>query len=218
MTGFGSTCLLLAGMAQLMSTASAQAGVLDFLFGAPQVQQPVYAPLQAGPRSQPQAIKETKRSKPVAAAADGPSSDVVRGLKTARRLADVAREQGINAAFLQDETLRPGDIVVTPNGLAVYEASSRKANPFRPLGQSRLSHRRDLVQLQRAFILQRFQTVAQDGDSRSPLIIHARGSRSAEFRPDTVNPDVANGNLTTIENLGSPKSGQTATTLSPAGH
>lgn len=206
--------LLLAGMVQFAGTAPAHAGLFDFLFGAPRPPQPVYAPQPSGPISQPHRVRKEPRQKPLSAASDGPSSTVARDLETIRRLANVAREQGVTAAFLQDPTLKSGDIVVTPNGIAVYEASSKKSNPFRPLGQSRLSHRSDLAQLQRAFTLRRLPPVAvAEGDPMSPLIIHARGNRAAEFQANT---DPAEEKSVAIEKLGAPRPGRTATTIGPA--
>lgn len=111
-------CLLLAGTIQFVSTAPAQAGLFDFLFGNQQPRQPVYAPPPAArPHGEPlahdKARRDAKRTKPLSANADGPSPTIARDLQTVRRLADVAQKQGITAALMQDPTLRSGDIVVT---------------------------------------------------------------------------------------------------------
>lgn len=205
--------LFLAGMVQFAGTAPAHAGLFDFLFGAPRPPQPVYAPQPSGPLGQPHKVRREPRQKPVSAASDGPSSNIARDLQEIRRLATVAREQGVTAAFLQDPTLKSGDIVVTPNGIAVYEAASKKSNPFRPLAQSRLAHRSDLAQLQRAFTLRQISPVAvAEGDPMSPLVIHARGNRAAEFQANT---DPAEEKSVVIEKLGAPRSGRTATTIGP---
>ncbi|MBN9080064.1 MAG: hypothetical protein BGP04_04600 [Rhizobiales bacterium 62-17] len=205
-------CLLLAGMLQFTTTVPAQAGLFDFLFGNSQPQRPVYAPQpgaqpRAQDRNRTKTKKEAKRGKAMSATADGPNPAVARDLKTVRHLAEVAQTQGIAAALLQDPTLRSGDIVVTASGLTVYEAGSRKANPFRPLAESRLRNRSDLAQLQRAFALRRLDTIVATGEPMSPLVIHSRGNRSAEFQAKT---DPAE-EKSLIEKLGPPKPAFTMT-------
>ncbi|MDH7798486.1 MULTISPECIES: hypothetical protein [unclassified Beijerinckia] len=208
-------CLLLAGTIQFVSTAPAQAGLFDFLFGNQQPRQPVYAPPPAArPHGEPlahdKARRDAKRTKPLSANADGPSPTIARDLQTVRRLADVAQKQGITAALMQDPTLRSGDIVVTATGIAVYEGASSRKNPFRPLAQSRLRNRTDLAKLQRAFTLRQLETAAAEGDPMSPLVIHSRG-KSTEFQAKTDPAEESS----VIEKLGPPKLDLTATTSAP---
>ena len=154
----------------LAGSSNANAGLLDFLFGnrnpapvyAPRpapgympMQKQSYSPRQYGePRYR---IRSARRAAAPArsetSAAETAPEDTTRNLKAIRELYAIANEQGFTAAFLRDSTLRTGDIVVTPTGIAVFEgerANSHRSNQFRPLARSRLRNRIDLARLQSA--------------------------------------------------------------------
>lgn len=172
---------LLAVMA--LAPLRAEAGLLDFLFGNRQPE-PAVAPAQPSAphlrmkQARKVRLEKSKLAKPkvVKAERDTPVAEIKRQLQQIKALADVAEESGITAAFMQDPTLRSGDIVVTPSGIAVFqggEVSQRKLAQFKPLAVSRFSRRKDLLALQRASGFDFVRSLA--GERMSPLVIHARG-------------------------------------------
>jgi hypothetical protein len=146
--------LTCAALLMLGLTGQSQAGFFDFLFGNQQQQlgnqRPVYVPSYAPvsrPLSRP---KDHDRIRKVSASVDGDPQKNSREatLATIRKLDAVAKTEGIKAAFLKDQTVRPGDILVTAEGLAVYERGTGGAQ-IRPLAESRYKDRTDLQMLQK---------------------------------------------------------------------
>jgi hypothetical protein len=139
----------------LSLTGQSQAGVFDFLFGGQQQQlgsqRPVYVPAYAPP-SRPTLMrpKVHDRIRKVSASVDGdvPKNAREATLANIRKLDTVAKTEGIKAAFLKDQTARPGDILVTAEGLSVYERGAGGAQ-LRPLAESRYKDRTDLQMLQK---------------------------------------------------------------------
>jgi hypothetical protein len=141
--------LTCAALLTLSLTGQSQAGFFDFLFGGQQqlgTQRPVYVPGYA-PASRP---KDHDRVRRVSASVDGGPQKSSREatLATIRKLDAVAKTEGVKAAFLKDQTARPGDILVTAEGLAVYERG-RNGPEIRPLADSRYKDRTDLQALQK---------------------------------------------------------------------
>jgi hypothetical protein len=58
-----------------------------------------------------------------------------------KKYQDIAKAEGVKAALFKDHTLRRGDILVTPEGLVVYDG---RGGRFQPLEQSNLRNRPDL--------------------------------------------------------------------------
>ena len=153
------TPLAIIAFAVAEAASPAQAGLLDFLFGGgrPQ-QQTTYIPIPQQNFDQGFPGRDSRR-KPAdaakAAANDHRTADqAARDLAASRKLAEVARDYGPKAAFMQDPTLRHGDIVVMPSGIEVFEGSGggkiHAANQFRPLSRSAYRNRSDLALLQAA--------------------------------------------------------------------
>ncbi|MBN9083555.1 MAG: hypothetical protein J0I16_18770 [Rhizobiales bacterium] len=183
---------LLAVMA--LAPLQAQAGLLDFLFGNRQPE-PAMAPASpSAPHMRTKQPRKARLEKPksakpkvMKAERDTPVAEIKRQFQQIKALAEVAEESGITAAFMQDPTLRSGDIVVTPSGIAVFqggEVSQRKLTQFKPLAVSRFSRRKDLLALQKASGFDFVRSLA--GERMSPLVIHARGNSSSP--PSSDNP------------------------------
>jgi len=143
--------LTCAALLTLGLTGQSQAGFLDFLFGNQQqlgYQRPVYVPAYAPP---PQSrLRDPDRIPRAPLTIDSDAQNISReaNLANIRRLEAVAKSEGVRAAFLKDQTVRPGDILVTAQGLAVYERG-RDGAEIRPLAASRYKNRADLQALQK---------------------------------------------------------------------
>jgi hypothetical protein len=183
----------------LGSSGSAQAGLFDFLFGN---QQPAPAPFGYAPQRpmdmqqyrkkgaqkfrDPRETKESRaaakahRGERLSASGDKASPLPARDLVAIRKLSDVARDQGFQAAFMQDPTLRSGDILVTQAGIVVFEGGDKsRVNNFRPLYASRLKNRADLALLQKISGFGQPRIALPATDAMPPLVIQQRGRRSA---------------------------------------
>jgi hypothetical protein len=140
----------------------AQAGFFDFLFNdnrpPPPSQNFSYDPAADARAAQARKVARLKyeAKKRAAIAAKAAGTDVsnvdarARALENIRRLSTIVATQGPQAAFLQDPTLRSGDIVVMRTGIAVFDGDGRSAhrpNQFRPLARSSLHGRSDLERL-----------------------------------------------------------------------
>lgn len=109
---------------------------------------------------------------------DKPSPEPARDLLAIRKLSDVARERGFQAAFMEDPTLRSGDILVTQVGIVVFEGSdTKRENNFRPLSKSRLKNRADLALLQKISGFGPPRIALPATDAMPPLVIQQRGKR-----------------------------------------
>ncbi len=176
---------LACGLLAMGSTAPAQAGLLDFLFGQPSRPQyyvPYHSPQQQPPSGffQDPAERKAQEAAKRAAAERRAAEQATRNRELAQQLSEVAREHGPKAAFMLDPTLRPGDIVVTSGGLEVFQGSRgnvHSANAFRPLSQSSLRSREDLARLQQASNLVKPEAAPTAAELR-PLTIS--GSKSAK--------------------------------------
>jgi hypothetical protein len=171
--------LVLAGSC-LGAAAPAHAGLLDFLFGRPA---PAYyepSPYAGGGY---QTSPENSAADAAARKADQAAKRAAMERRTAEqaahnkemvlRLKEVAATEGPKAAFMQDPTLRAGDVVVTPSGIEVFQGSrgqTHKAAQFLPLGNSRLARRADLVLLQKVSGLNAPENATAGGEIR-PLTI-----------------------------------------------
>jgi len=195
----------------LGSTGSAQAGLFDFLFGQQPAPAPVpygYAPQRPmemqrhrrGDRQKFRDPRETKESRAAAkarrgerlsASGDKPSPLPARDLVAIRKLSEVARDQGFQAAFMQDPTLRSGDILVTQAGIVVFEGGDKtRENNFRPLSRSRLKNRADLALLQKISGFGHPQIALPSTGTMPPLVIQQRGRRSKVDTPSNEPPKV----------------------------
>lgn len=70
-----------------------------------------------------------------------------------KKLAAILKQDGAIAAFLQDPTLRSGDILVTQAGIKIFHGpagSNHSARDFKPLSQYSGANRATLVLLERA--------------------------------------------------------------------
>jgi len=176
----------------LGSSGSAQAGLFDFLFGN---QQPAPAPYGYAPQQprdmkrkgakfrDPREAKDKSRraAERLSASGDKASPLPARDLVAIRKLAEVARDQGFQAAFMQDPTLRSGDILVTPAGIVVFEGGDKtRLNNFRPLSSSRLKNRADLALLQKISGFRQPHLALPATETMPPLVIQQRGKRSAK--------------------------------------
>jgi hypothetical protein len=195
----------------LGSTGSAQAGLFDFLFGQ---QQPAPQPYGYAPQRpldvqryrrdgghkfrDPRETKESRaaakarRGERLSASGDKASPLPARDLVAIRKLSEVARDQGFQAAFMQDPTLRSGDILVTQAGIVVFEGGDKtRVNNFRPLSASRLKNRADLALLQKISGFGHPQIALPSTGTMPPLVIQQRGKRSARTdTPDSEPPKV----------------------------
>ncbi|MDF2117818.1 hypothetical protein PY365_19750 [Roseiarcaceae bacterium H3SJ34-1] len=177
----------------LGSSGSAQAGLFDFLFGNQQPAAPYgYAPQRpmdmqnrkgANKFRDPREAKEKSHrdAERLSASGDKASPLPARDLVAIRKLSAVARDQGFQAAFMQDPTLRPGDILVTQAGIVVFEGGDKsRANNFRPLSSSRLKNRADLALLQKISGFGQPHLALPASDAMPPLVIQQRGRRAAK--------------------------------------
>jgi len=122
---------------------------------------------------------------------DKPSPEPARDLLATRKLADVARERGFQAAFMEDPTLRSGDILVTQAGIVVFEGRDKtRENNFRPLNRSRLKNRADLALLQKISGFGHPQIALPSTGAMPPLVIQQRGRRSKIDTPSNEPPKV----------------------------
>jgi hypothetical protein len=129
------------------------------------------------------AAGKARRGERLSASGDKPSPLPARDLAAIRKLSDVARDQGFQAAFMQDPTLRSGDILVTQAGIVVFEGGDKtRVNNFRPLSTSRLKNRADLALLQKISGFGHPQIALPSTGTMPPLVIQQRGRRSA--KPD----------------------------------
>jgi hypothetical protein len=189
----------------LGSSGSAQAGLFDFLFGNQQpAPQPYgYAPQRPMDMQQnrkgthkfrdPRETKESRAARRagerVSASGDKASPLPARDLVAIRKLSDVARDQGFQAAFMQDPTLRSGDILVTQTGIVVFEGGdTKRVNNFRPLSSSRLKNRADLALLQKISGFGQPRIALPATDAMPPLVIQQRGRRSANADALRIEP------------------------------
>ena len=122
---------------------------------------------------------------------DQPSPEPARDLAAVRKLSEVARERGFQAAFMEDPTLRSGDILVTQAGIVVFEGGDKKReNNFRPLSRSRLKNRADLALLQKISGFGHPQIALPSTGAMPPLVIQQRGRRSKIDMPSNEPPKV----------------------------
>ncbi|MDF2119724.1 hypothetical protein PY365_29605 [Roseiarcaceae bacterium H3SJ34-1] len=122
----------------------ANAGFLDFLFQAP-------APTGRYPGGQAYESRlpdESDRHEMRRIRRDAERQQELSDQQTIRnnranvkKYQDIAKNEGVKAALFKDHTLRRGDILVTPEGMVVYDG--RKGR-FQPLEQSSLKNRADL--------------------------------------------------------------------------
>lgn len=143
--------LTCAALLTLSLTGQSQAGVFDFLFGGQQQlgnQRPVYVPRYVPPARPLPKDQDRIRKPSFSADIDSQKNSREATLANIRKLDAIAKAEGIKAAFLKDHTARPGDILVTAEGLAVYERGPGGAQ-LRPLGDSRYKNRADLQMLQK---------------------------------------------------------------------
>ncbi|MDF2119417.1 hypothetical protein PY365_28020 [Roseiarcaceae bacterium H3SJ34-1] len=180
--------LTCAALLTLGLTGQSQAGFFDFLFGGQQQlgnQRPVYVPGYAPARPLPR-VKDHDRIRRASASADGDPQKNAREatLANIRKLDAVAKTEGVKAAFLKDQTVRPGDILVTSEGLAVYERG-RDGGQIRPLAESRYKDRTDLQMLQK---------VGKANPVRNPDL-STREASNEETPRNVRTADVSNGNL-----------------------
>jgi hypothetical protein len=175
-----------AALLTLGLTGQSQAGFFDFLFGGQQQlgnQRPVYVPGYApAPRPLPR-VKDHDRIRKMSASSDGEPQKTSREatLAAVRKLDAVAKTEGVKAAFLKDQTVRPGDILVTGDGLAVYERG-RDGPQIRPLADSRYKDRTDLQALQKVskFSPNKTPDVAVQEATKEAAIQSPRNVRTAE--------------------------------------
>lgn len=172
----------------LGSSGSAQAGLFDFLFGAPRPAPPPYGYAPQRPDLQNRKAvrnrddaKSRRGAERLSASADKASPLPARDLVAIRKLAEVARDEGFQAAFMQDPTLRSGDILVTQTGIVVFEGGdAKRVSNFRPLSSSRLRNRADLALLQKISGFGQPRLALPAADAMPPLVIQQRGKRSAK--------------------------------------
>jgi hypothetical protein len=175
------------------STADAGSSFFDFLFGSSSPSRgDGYVPQLSADEVERSDEDNTAREAARRAAAKRQATvqtsadELARDLQLIRRLAEVARDQGPEAAFMLDPTLRKGDIVVTRAGLQVFEgdeAESHRPNEFLSLARSALRNRTDLKLLQQAGRFNVPSAATRSVDSSRPLTIQ----RSAQHATNFVN-------------------------------
>jgi hypothetical protein len=184
-----SLCVAFAALA--CGTSGARADFFSDLFGIrPQPPQPVFhyvAPLR---RHVHHAIRHVRvvhhaRVKAPAKAAEdkGDSRDDIR--EQAGKFAKIIDEKGAAAAFMADPTLRRGDIVVTEHGIQVFEGRSaydHSRKDFRPIAQSKIAGRGQLVELERVSRLG-LARVAAGPAPAMPLSVSLSAPASAPHKP-----------------------------------
>jgi hypothetical protein len=119
----------------------AHAGMFDFLFaGSAQTGILRYDGAYERPRSfAPRDSFDAKRAKLETQRRELQS--VSSNLSNIKKYQAIAQAESVKAALFKDHTLRRGDILVTPDGLVVYDGSRGR---FQPLEQSNLRNRPDL--------------------------------------------------------------------------
>ena len=183
----GRLALLALAPLVLFGGGPAEAGFFDFLFGR-RDPAPIYMPSQT-PRFQTQ----RPRKKKVHALRDGESpgmSEAARNLASSRKFAELARERGYRGAFVDDHTLRYGDIVVTRIGLEVFEGRKSAVHAmqdFKPLALSSLKARSDLVKLQRSAI-GGAEAPAPEPEGGAPLTIRKAATGQAARTAEAAEP------------------------------
>lgn len=172
----------------------AQAGLFDFLFGGgrPAVAYapayaPGYAPMPGGMGGDvdPAARKAADAARR-AAQEKANAEQAARNREVIAKLAEIRKEHGPRAAFMLDPTLRPGDVVVMPSGLEVFEGSrggQHAANHFRPLSQSKLAKRSDLALLQQVSGLNETERAAPSLAEIRPLTIQGKKKKKPAAKP-----------------------------------
>ena len=144
--------------------SGAEAGLLDVLFSphsavapqdppvvrlapiAPQVHPAFPSAEPRPPRRRRAAHRRRSPARPPAA--DAAQEDRV----TPQDLHKVLEQDGAEAAFLQDPTLRPGDVVVLTHGLRVFKgrrSAHHAASDFVQIEHARVAHRRELMAMDR---------------------------------------------------------------------
>ena len=144
---------IIAATAVVLGAAPARADFLDFLFahGAPQVRTAPPPPVYFPPAPAPRVERLDVRREPPARRPERPITGGV--TRTAAALKEILRKSGPMAAFEKDPTLRFGDIVVTNEGISVFQGDAiglHEADQFFPLAVSAYRDRPELVALQRA--------------------------------------------------------------------
>lgn len=122
----------------MAATTQAQAGLFDFLFGGQQRQAPqYYAPAPSYDRA-PLDVRVNPRRK----VKDAGKARPERTTKVVNKSIDPRQHPNW---FLEDPTLRRGDIVVLPTGAMVYQGGSRPQmkEDFAKLGESRLLSKKE---------------------------------------------------------------------------
>jgi len=169
----------------------AQAGLFDFLFGGGRptaTYAPAYAPGYApgmAPEMDPAARKAADAARR-AAQEKANAEQAARNREMIAKLAEVRKEHGPRAAFMLDPTLRPGDVVVMPSGLEVFEGKrggQHAANHFRPLSQSALAKRSDLALLQQVSGLNETEKAAPNLAEIRPLTIQGQKKKKPAAKP-----------------------------------
>lgn len=135
------------------SAQSADGGLFDLLFApARPVQQVAPAPM-ADPgfdyRQARRSIRKATRQRPKIRYAALPKSEPLQ-IKVTDRQTPLDMKAGPAAAFMKDETLRPGDIVVMKDGAKVFTGrrdDRHTARDFESVGRSDLVDRRTRNQL-----------------------------------------------------------------------
>jgi hypothetical protein len=154
--------LSLVAAATLASSARAQGFFLPF-----GIQNPTLAvPLAAPPRQSLSPYELAARAKArrarqlalLAAQEQREEEERATAVELVKKLTVVLHDQGASAAFMQDPTLRSGDIVVTETGISVFhgaEGSEHSASDFKPVSQLSGPKRASLILLERASGLNR---------------------------------------------------------------
>lgn len=180
-----------------VATTPAQAGLFDFLFGGGRpvvTYAPAYAPRYApsygpGPGMEAEmdpAAKKAADAARRAAQEKANAEQAARNREMIAKLAEVRKEHGPRAAFMLDPTLRPGDVVVMPSGLEVFEGKrggQHAANHFRPLSQSALAKRSDLALLQQVSGLNETEKAAPNLAEIRPLTIQGQKKKKPAAKP-----------------------------------
>jgi hypothetical protein len=191
MKGSRRVCAAILLLAVSGGAADAGSGIFDFLFGGSSssrgdgyVAQPSADEVER--KNKDQTAREVARRAAAKrqAAVQTPADELARNLQLTRWLAEVARNQGPEAALMLDPTLRKGDIVVTQAGLQVFQgpqAETHKPNQFRPLALSALRNRTDLKLLQLAGRYNVPPAATPSADGLRPLTIQRSVQRGTKF-------------------------------------
>jgi len=170
--------LSLVAAATVASSARAQGFFLPF-----GIQNPTPAvPLAAPPRHSLSPYELAARAKArrarqlalLAAQEQREEEERATAVELAKKLTVVLHDQGASAAFMQDPTLRSGDIVVTETGIRVFhgvESSEHTASDFKPVSQLSGPKRASLILLERASGLNREEAKVSKATAASPLTV-----------------------------------------------